>query len=121
MSHEKEKFIDSPVMKFRNFNQIIFSTFNNIKLRTSKDENSNTLVQITLSGLDITLVKVYPDLNSFDNGVNKRTGGLCGNWKKNNFDHVPQCKLYYKSKNVDECINDASYQRFNEEFKTYWR
>jgi hypothetical protein len=94
-------------------------------LRTSKGENLDTLVQVTLSGRDIPLVKVYPHLNSFDNGLttdlDKRTGGLCGNWKKNNSDHVPECKLYYKNKKDDACINESSDTRINEVFKTYWR
>ena len=94
-------------------------------MRTSKGDNLDTLVKITLSGRNIPYVVVYPHLNSFDNGLvtdlDKRTGGLCGNWKKDNFPLVLECKLYYKNKKDDECINEANDLRINEEFKTYWR
>ena len=87
------------------------------------------MVRITLSGRDIPLIVVYPHSESFDNGLathlDKLTGGLCGNWKKNNpnpnTDQVRECKLYYKDRMEDKCINATDDPRINEEFKTYWR
>ena len=78
------------------------------------------MVQITLDGLSIPSIKVYPHLESFDNGVFKRSGGLCGNWKlKNNF--VDECQLYYKEGRNDKCLNSTAAVENNIKFRDYWR
>ena len=56
-------------------------------------------------------VVVYPPWDSFDNGVIKGTGGLCGSYKSD-------CKLYFGD---GVCINDAKDTRIKNEFKTFWR
>jgi hypothetical protein len=68
-------------------------------------------------------ITVYPNVGSFDNGLYKRTGGLCGNWKKklNSSETYTPCNLYYKEGGVDKCLNSNDEVKISAEFTKYWR
>ncbi len=70
------------------------------------------------------MIKVYPNVGSFDNGLYKRTGGLCGNWKTQLDPSEPYtpCNLYYKERGVDICLNsETEVKNSITAVKKYWR
>jgi hypothetical protein len=90
---------------------------NQIKLKTSLNEDLDTLVRVTFNSGNMQRITVYPNVDSFDVG-NKRTGGLCGNWRKKTSPQ-PACNLYYKEGGVDICSNGNKFSMNS--FKNYWR
>ncbi len=76
-------------------------------------------MEIFFAGDTIQMIRVYPNVGSFDNGQYKRTGGLCGNWRKTS--SVPACNLYYKEGEVDKCLNSQTEVQNSAAFTKYWK
>jgi hypothetical protein len=81
------------------------------------------LVRVYFVDKTMQRITVYPNEDSFDNGLYKRTGGLCGSWKNQLDPSEPYtpCNLYYKEGGVDKCLNNSAEVETSEKFKNYWR
>ena len=92
-------------------------------MKTDQDKDLDTLVRIEFVDKMMQKITIYPNVGSFDNGLYKRTGGLCGSWKKqlNPGEPYTPCNLYYKEGGDEKCLYNNTEVENSAAFTKYWR